>query len=235
MIRKKLITLTLCVLLLLTAGAVVAAKTSQAGNSPIYQFGVTLHSEVVGKIIVNTKQQTFVFNGKGLTPGSQYFLVGPGSRSLGSANADDDGSVHIAGDSVLWNDDLADSPQFFLHDSPRVGIFYIIYPKLSTCYVYKPFWSYWNVQGYLTDQKTGRPLINQEVLIYQFTSSGYVLRSTEITDDQGYFYYSRYASTLGGSTPISVIFEGTDPNESYYRDGIYWAVAETYSHPAVCP
>lgn len=234
MTRKKLIIVMLCALLLLTAGAVVAAKTSQAGNSPIYQFGVTLHSEVVGKIIVNTKQQTFVFNGKGLTPGSQYFLVGPGSHSLGSAKADDDGSVHIAGDSVLWNDELADSPQFFLHDSPPVGGYlYTIYPKLVTCYVYKPFWSYWNVKGYLLDEKTDTPLKNQEVLIYQFTSSGYVLRSTEITDDEGYFYYSRYASTLGGSTPISVIYKG---NKNYMIIGYdVYQVAETYSHPAACP
>ena len=33
--------------------------------------------------------------------------------------------------------------------------------KLTACYEYKSFWSYWNVKGYLTNEKTGEPLRDQ--------------------------------------------------------------------------
>jgi hypothetical protein len=234
MTHTKLISLTLCALLLLTVGAgVVAAKTPQAGNSPIHQFSVNLYSEVVGKILVNTKQQAFVFNAEGLTPGRMYALIGPGGRTLGSAPADEDGRLHLSGTSVLWNDELTEDSSFVLSMSPPAGGYNdVIVSQISACYEYKSFWSYWNVHGYLTDQRTGQPLVNQDILIYQFTSSGYVLRSTEVTDDQGYFYYSRYASTLGGSIPISIIYNG---DYSYWRDNTYWTVFETYSWPGKCP
>jgi hypothetical protein len=72
-----LIAVTLCLLLIVTAGAGMAAPPQKeninAGNTA--QFDVTLYSNIVGKIIVNTRQQTFVFNGKGHTPGREYFLV----------------------------------------------------------------------------------------------------------------------------------------------------------------
>lgn len=112
------------------------------------------------------------------------------------------------------------------------GYYKLIWSKLTACHESKSFWSYWNVQGYLTNEKTSEPLINQKVHIYQFTSDGYVLRSTETTDNDGYFYYSRYASTLSGGIPISVIYEG---NWSYLSGGTYYTVLETYAPPAPCP
>jgi hypothetical protein len=181
---------------------------------------VTYNNEVVGKITINAKQQTFVFNGRGLTAGRPYFLVGPGFRSIATVKANDNGTVHMTGDSVLWFDELADDTRFFLSMSPSsAGYNDVIFPKLTACYDYKPFWAYWNVKGYLTKEDTGEPLPNQEVYIYQFTSNGYVLRSIEITDNQGYFYYSRYASTLSGSIPISVIIPtgSTIPTTLYSR------------------
>lgn len=139
--------------------------------------------------------------------------------------------MHIKGESVLWNDELGDTPQFSLSMTPAAGYYNLILSKLTACYEYKSFWSYWNVKGYLTNEKTGEPLRDQKVLIYQFTSDGYVLRSVETTDDQDYFYYSRYASTLGSSTSISLIYDG---NWSYLDDGVRYTVIETYSQPAKC-
>jgi PKD repeat protein len=96
--KRTLAIVVLCMLLLATVGT-TAAVANQAGKSPVYQFDVMSGNTAVGKLTVNTKQQTFVFNGHGLTPGETYYLydTSQGMRYVGSGVANNGGNVHIEG------------------------------------------------------------------------------------------------------------------------------------------
>jgi hypothetical protein len=239
--RMTLIVITLC-LLLLTAGVtgVVAAqqdaRAPQSDKSPVAQFDVTLRGgeEIVGKLIINTNAHTFVFNGKGLVSGDPYWLkCSRLSGLIGTVRANEDGTVHIKGESDLWDVVLEANPTFELGTgAPPVGAGYA-FVDLTAEYSEKPFWSYWNVQGTLTQWYTHAPLANEEIEVYQYIESrqSYVLRDTVMTDAAGHYYYSRYASTLGGSRP-RVNWHGGYIYDSTYRAYVWWFPAETYANLA---
>lgn len=126
--RMTLIAIILCALMLGTVGAgVVTAKQEvnapQKGKSPIYQFDVkNVAGAVVGKLTINTKQATYVFNANGLTAGTTYSLecVLP-ACNIGSAEAAADGTMHMQGP---WDTrvDVTAQPKFLLSTSPMLGI-----------------------------------------------------------------------------------------------------------------
>jgi hypothetical protein len=72
---------------------------------------VQLNPAGSGKLVVNTKQQTFVFNGKGCTPSAMYTLsytsAGGTAVNLGTAVADSDGALHITGACTATPTELA--------------------------------------------------------------------------------------------------------------------------------
>ncbi len=104
--RITLIAATLGFLVLTSVGAglVVAkpeANVPQAGKSSIFQFDVTYGGTVVGTLVIDGKHQTFVFNGKGLTPDISYnllfvYTIGPAQPDImGSAQTTENGTMHI--------------------------------------------------------------------------------------------------------------------------------------------
>ncbi len=128
--RMALIAIVLCALMLGTLGAgVVAAKQEkapqnikQAAPTPLkdtYQFTVKYEQKVVGKLVVDTKQLTYTFNGHGLDPGTTYYLVcADNLRSLGSADAAADGTVLVEGTVNLATVNLPARPTFVLTTTP---------------------------------------------------------------------------------------------------------------------
>jgi len=93
---KRIASVVLAVLLLATVGA-TAAVAQPAGNAAVRQFDVT-SGPVSGKLTIDTAAQTFVFNGKGGTPGTTYYLyTSLATAPLGSGVADSNGNLHIEG------------------------------------------------------------------------------------------------------------------------------------------
>jgi len=98
----------LCMLLVVTAGMAVANETYQAGKSPVYQFDVTFDGKVAGKLVINTAEHTFFFNGKGLEPGTYYLrYVASGTHTFASVVVNKAGNVHFEG---TWEKPLNELP-----------------------------------------------------------------------------------------------------------------------------
>lgn len=101
--KRTLVIATMCMLLLATVGATVAVakEKAPAGSSDVYQYDIQLDPTGTGKLVVNVKQQTFVFNAKGCTPGTTYYLyyttASTGRVDLGWATADAYGRVSMQG------------------------------------------------------------------------------------------------------------------------------------------
>ncbi len=106
--RMTLIAVTLCLIMLTTVGAgVVAAKQTEsprhAGASSIYFFDVpATDTHGSGRLMIDVKHGTFLFNGKGFDPAKAYYLqykLGslPGIHTFASAAATPSGSLHITG------------------------------------------------------------------------------------------------------------------------------------------
>ncbi len=113
--RMALITLALCAVLLAATGAgVVTAR--QAGTSSVFLFDVaTTDIHGSGKLMIDVKQHTFVFNGKGFAPGKtyllQYYHYGlAGTRIFAEAKASSSGNLHAAG---TWEDAALPTTQGF--------------------------------------------------------------------------------------------------------------------------
>ncbi len=118
--RSTLIALTLCVVMLASVRlGIVTAKqatiTPQEGNSPTYQYNVTLAGKAVGTLKIDTtnpSKPTYVFNGKGVTKGTTYHLyyltsaMPPTGSYLGSVVANNGGNVHKEG---IWGKLPADA------------------------------------------------------------------------------------------------------------------------------
>ncbi len=127
--RTTLIVIMLCALMLGTVGAgVVTAKqgvdTQQKGSSPIYKFGVKndAGTAVVGTLTVNAKQASYVFNAKGLTAGTTYYLkcTSPVYK-IASAQAAADGTVHMQGPWDTPVDVTTTQPTFVLTTVALLG------------------------------------------------------------------------------------------------------------------
>lgn len=199
--RMSLIAVTLCLLLLATVGAgVVVAKQEVKApqDSKVVQFDVTYGGEVVGKLVINTIQQTFVFNGKGLTPGTEYFLI-VSMRSIGSAEATNGGTVHIQG-TWLPLADLTASPTFELSTSLRQGLGCI--PTVLTAKFYNTVLLWATVYGKLTDG-SGNPIANQKIRIA--TWEGLPVGTTYTKADGGYSYTKFW---WGTGPPPRVVYDG---------------------------
>ena len=103
----------LCMLLVATAGTAVAVgreadDTYQAGKSPVYQFDVTFDGNLAGKLVINTAEHTFVFNGKGLEPGTYYLrYTASGTHTFASVVVNKAGNVHFEG---TWEKPLNELP-----------------------------------------------------------------------------------------------------------------------------
>ncbi|MGZ4848851.1 MAG: hypothetical protein ACXV7G_12020 [Halobacteriota archaeon] len=102
--KRTLVIAILCMLLLSTVGAVAAvAKDNQpAGKSSIWQYNIQIDPVGHGKLVLNTKTQTFTFAGEGCTVGTTYYLYytdASGKRvDLGPpAVADELGKLFVAG------------------------------------------------------------------------------------------------------------------------------------------
>lgn len=126
--RIALVVVTLCLLSLTILGTgVVAAQMGingpQTDIPPVPQFDVTLQGgEVVGKLIINTNAEMFVFNGARLEPGVEYFLVSMATkRVIGSAEATTGGTVQIRGELDASVGDMTAQPEFVLSTAPPVG------------------------------------------------------------------------------------------------------------------
>ena len=105
--KRILVITVLAVLLLSTVGATVAVA-QQKGKSSVYQFDIAAtDSHGSGKLMIDLKQRTFHFTGKGFVPGRTYWLwcEASGPRTLGSVVANPAGNVEITGmlpDNVNW-------------------------------------------------------------------------------------------------------------------------------------
>ncbi|MGZ4919115.1 MAG: hypothetical protein ACXV6L_02810 [Halobacteriota archaeon] len=112
--QMTLIAVALCIIMLVTVGAgVVTAKQEanprQAGESSVYFFDVAASdTHGSGKLIINVKQHTFIFNGKGFTPDTlyalQYRTASSGIHVFASGKATPSGNLHVAG---TWAKDAA--------------------------------------------------------------------------------------------------------------------------------
>ncbi|MGZ4853020.1 MAG: carboxypeptidase-like regulatory domain-containing protein [Halobacteriota archaeon] len=124
--RMTLIAIVLCALLLTTlgAGVVTAKQDAKASQKDKYQFDVTLagSTKVVGKLVIDTAQQTLSFKGHGLTAGQTYYLVCKDSmHNIGQAAASTAGLVQIEGALSPWVPNPVAHPTFILATSPLVG------------------------------------------------------------------------------------------------------------------
>lgn len=76
--RKRILAIALCLVMPLTTVGVTAAsamEVRQAGKSSVYHVDNILIGDAgVGKLTVNFKQLTFVFNGNGGEPGTTQYL-----------------------------------------------------------------------------------------------------------------------------------------------------------------
>ncbi len=106
--RMTLIAAALCVIMLTTAGVgIVAAKQTenprQAGASSIYFYNVqATGSHGTGKLMIDAKQGTLVFNGKGFDSSKlytlRYWIAGSTDvRVFASEKASPSGNLHITG------------------------------------------------------------------------------------------------------------------------------------------
>ncbi len=103
--RRTLGVAVIWVVLVIAGGTGMSAArrgdgTSQAGASPVYRFDVAAGAEVIGKLVVNTGSQTFVFNARGLEPQKTLHLryVAAGStHTLALVAPDKAGHIHHRG------------------------------------------------------------------------------------------------------------------------------------------
>ena len=117
--RNTLIAVVLCLMMITTAGAGAASAKQdenprQAGKSSIYFYDVEatdMHGK--GKLMVDLKQHTYVFNGQGFLPSAQIELrafMEPDDIHyilLASEQANPSGNLHIAG---TWEWEAEDLP-----------------------------------------------------------------------------------------------------------------------------
>jgi hypothetical protein len=222
--RMTLIAVTLCVLLLTTVGTgAVMAKQASPPSDRVMQFDVTYQGKAVGKLIINTNAQTYVFNGKGLAPDTTYYLVCKVfMRSVGSAKATHGGTVHIQGSCNNWSDALAERPTFELYTAPPVAASNL--PYIDARWTQDRFWLTWRVCGQFSDlpqEVIGYHVFpNQKLQIWVYDShkKTYVLRTTVTTISNGAFDYTRYASLLyqPETYPPKVMWNGG------YINGQWW-------------
>lgn len=134
--NKKVFSLLVVSMLFLMLGSLIVASigagivfakqaedANQAGKSPIYKFNVKmLGGENIGKLIVDTEHQTFVFNGKGPIPERKYFLISTLTwRCLGSAYANKAGNIHMNGTLNPSVGYPTEKNEFILSNSPPGG------------------------------------------------------------------------------------------------------------------
>ncbi len=112
--EKKLIALTVCLLLVgivSTTAAVEAAPNGQAGKSPLISFTVTGPDGAHCKIMINTNTGRFSLNCHGFKPLTKFKLVFNvdgllGTRLIKEGRADKDGNAYLEG--ILAQDFLKD-------------------------------------------------------------------------------------------------------------------------------
>ncbi|MGZ4885638.1 MAG: hypothetical protein ACXV5N_10000 [Halobacteriota archaeon] len=112
--RMTVIAVALCLIMITTVGAgVVTAKQEanprQAGASSIYFFDLSAtDTHGAGKLMINTKEHTFVFNGKDFKPSQQYILQARAASGeayvFASGKSTSSGNLHVAG---TWEKDAA--------------------------------------------------------------------------------------------------------------------------------
>ncbi len=100
--KRIFVTIALVALLVATIGTAeaIAKERQPAGKSSVYQYDVKIDPAGSGKFVMNAKQQTFVFNGKGCSPGTTYYLYytsGGTREDLGSVVADSYGKLYMSG------------------------------------------------------------------------------------------------------------------------------------------
>jgi hypothetical protein len=96
--RITLITITFCLLVLLTAGMGAVAMQPLLPPYRVAPFDVTYNGEVVGKLRINTHAWTYVLNVRELAPDTEYWLKCegvPGVITSGMANLN--GVLHLNG------------------------------------------------------------------------------------------------------------------------------------------
>ena len=89
----------------------------QERKPPIYQFNVApVDATGPGKLIINTADQTFVFNGEAFEPGKIHYLLYTtlsGPRAVGSpVTANPSGNLHRTGTWTGSFDELTAAPVF---------------------------------------------------------------------------------------------------------------------------
>jgi hypothetical protein len=134
--RMMVLVITLCLVVLATTAGAAAAPQKLPPPYRVVQFDVTYHDEVVGRLIVNTNEMTYVMNAHGLEPGREYYFYCRGQfPQIARGPANEDGDLHLK---AAWREDIdivLQTPAFIITDSPLFGGSYCLTPKLTgTCY-----------------------------------------------------------------------------------------------------
>ncbi len=231
--RMALIAIVLCALMLGTLGAgVVTAKQEEKAPTPAdtKQFDVTLNDKVVGKLIVNTKQLTYAFHGRGLEAGETYYLTCSAFlHGVDSAVASDAGTVRMEGTCEQWLGVLAEKPTFKISTTPPpVGA--IERNVALTAEWWHTGLQIFVVTGYLRDGENGLPIPGGHIHIWIWKDGKYVDKWTETTDNNGEFKHKQAFSSDHDSHdhPPKIVFAGL---YSTWPAGVgtHYAPAETYA------
>ncbi len=232
--RTALIAVVLCALMLGTLGAgVVAAKQDVQAPTPAdtKHFDVTLDGKVVGKLIVNTKQLTYTFNGHGLDARATYYLsCSAFLHGVDSAIASDAGTVRMEGSCEQWLGVLAEKPTFTVSTTPPPVGAIERNAVLTAEWWHTPF-QFFNVYGSLKDGENGLGLVGAVVHVYLWKDGKYVEKWTKTTRNDGSFSCSQAFSGNHDAYdhPPKIVFDGM---YSTWPAGVgtYWRpVPETFA------
>jgi hypothetical protein len=201
--RMMVIGITICLVLLATVGTgAAAAQQKLAPPFRVVQYDVTYHNEVVGKLIVNTNDWTYVMNAHGLDPDTEYFFYCLGRYPpIANATSNEGGDLHMAGTWDPETANVADSSltqKFIVSDAPLMGSVWYSHIDAYSCNPLYLWFTVWGQLYYLSDddEKIGIPDQTLAIYVHDKETGQYTkLYGIVTTDENGEFSLTKAFSS----------------------------------------